>query len=140
MNRYRIERVPRGLKSGRLPIDAEASLALPALPAAWQCELSTDALRWSDGVYDLFGIERGAPIERPDIVALYSEESRALLEQLRSQAIERCGSFTFEARIRQLDGTPRLMRVTADTLCSNGRATHLFGIKQDITDEGCGST
>lgn len=137
MSRYRIERVPRGFKSARVPFEVGLSgaAALRPPPAPWQCDLANDALAWSDGVYDLFGIPRGAPLDRPDIVALYSEESRELLERLRADAIERRGSFTFEARIRRLDGGLRLMRVTADVVCDNGRAAHLFGLKQDISDE-----
>lgn len=145
MNRYRIERVSRGFKSARVPIGLEpvpaprASAALHALPASWQCDLATNELSWSDGVYDLFGIPRGETVDRADIVAMYCEESRELLEKLRSEAIERRGSFTFEARIRRLDGELRWMRVTADVVCSNGRATHLYGLKQDITDEIAGT-
>src|SRR3546814_3977452 len=60
-------------------------------------------------------------------------ESRALLDRLRSEAIATCGSFTFEAEIRRPNGTPRWMRVTADIVERNGRATHLYGTKLDIT-------
>ncbi|UIJ46691.1 PAS domain-containing protein [Sphingomonas cannabina] len=106
---------------------------LAPLPGAWQCDLKDDSLTWSRSVFDLFGIPRDTPIDRRDIVEMYCEESRELLERLRSEAIASRGSFTFEARIRRLDGTMRWMRVTADTLCSNGRVTHLYGQKQDIT-------
>lgn len=86
-------------------------------------------------MFELFGIPQASRIDRRDVVALYADESRALLERLRSEAIANCGSFTFEARIRRLDGDWRWMRVTADVLARGGRATHLFGMKQDITAE-----
>ena len=105
------------------------------LAAAWQCDLSDDSLRWTRGVFDLFGIPAGTRLDRRDTVAMYTEESRELLERLRSDAIANRGSFTFEAQIRRLDGELRWMRVTADVACSNGRATHLYGQKQDITAE-----
>ncbi|HEY0033738.1 MAG TPA: hypothetical protein VGB81_10780, partial [Devosia sp.] len=42
---------------------ARASLGI------WQCHLGGNILRWSSGVYDLFGIERGLPLIRDRIVA-----------------------------------------------------------------------
>ncbi len=128
---------------GRLPMRWALELApaaiedgagvLPPMPAAWECDLKDDTLRWTPGVYELFGIDAGARIDRRAIVEMYTEESRELLGRLRSRAIAECGSFTFEAEIVRPDGTLRWMRVTADIAASNGRATHLYGLKQDIT-------
>lgn len=108
------------------------------LPSAWQCELDTDALTWSPGVFALFGIPADTPIERPDILAMYSEESRALLERVRATAIAECGSFTLDTRIRRLDGEERWIRITADVACRGRRPKFLYGLKQDITDEVVG--
>lgn len=118
-------------------IDSPAPVAEEPLllPAAWRCDLLDDSLTWSAGVFELFGIPQGTRIDRREIVTMYSEESRAMLHRLRSQAIVMCGSFTFEARIRRLDGEMRWMRVTADTVARGGHATHLYGTKQDITAE-----
>ena len=88
---------------------------LPSLQANWQCDLRDDSLSWSDGVYDLFGLERGAPVKREDIVAMYSAESREELRRL------------------------RWMRVTADVAVEDGVARYLYGTKVDVTDEIIGS-
>ncbi len=116
----------------------EASLdaaALPFLPAAWQCDLADDSLTWDAGVFDLFGLARDTRLERPATVEMYTDHSRRMLETLRTRAIETAGSFTFEARIIRPSGEKRWMRVTADTVVSGGRVTHLYGTKQDITGE-----
>jgi PAS domain-containing protein len=113
-------------------IDVDAPFALAA---AWECDLSDDSLTWTAGVFDLFGIPRGAKVDRREIVGMYCAESRELLERLRAEAIASCGSFTFEARIHRLDGAMRWMRVTADVETQGGRAVRLYGMKQDITDE-----
>jgi len=105
------------------------------LPATWECDLATDSLTWSSGVYELFGLTPGTPLDRDAIVAMYLPESRVELDRLRAAAIAQCGSFTFEARIRRADGELRWMRVSADVVARNGRATHLYGSKQDITDD-----
>ena len=105
------------------------------LPATWECDLHTGVLHWSAGVYDLFGLAPGAPLSRDAIVAMYLPESRAELDRLRDAAIRECGSFTFEAQIRRADGEIRWMRVSADVVARDGRATHLYGTKQDVTEE-----
>lgn len=112
-----------------------APLSAPPLQAAWQCDLRDESLTWSDGVYALFGLERGAPISREDIVAMYLPQSRAELARLRREAITTLGSFTFKAQIRRADGEVRWMRVTADVACENGVARYLYGSKIDVTDE-----
>jgi PAS domain-containing protein len=105
------------------------------LPASWECDLASDRLRWSPGVFDLFGLPMGVRIDRREIVEMYVGESRRLLDRLRAEAIATCGSFTFDAQIRRADGKLRWMRLTADIFCLNGRAVRLYGTKQDITAE-----
>lgn len=115
-------------------MDMPTQQLLP-IQARWECDLSDDSLSWTDGVYDLFGLERGTPVTREAILAMYSAESREELRRLRATAIAQCGSFTFEAKIRRPDGQLRWMRVTADVEAENGVARYLYGTKIDVTDE-----
>jgi PAS domain S-box-containing protein len=118
-----------------LDLDAKRPAGPTPLPAAWECDLADDSLHWSPGVFDLFGLPRDAPVKRSEVVRQYTPESRAELERLRRDAIATCGSFTFEAEIRRSDGSPCWMRISADVVTRNGRATRLYGCKQDITEE-----
>ncbi len=99
----------------------------------WECDLATEALTWTDGVYDLFELPRGTPIERAQIVALYDEESRAEMERLRARAIRDGGSFSLDVLIRTARGNERWLRLTADVEQEGGRPVRIFGTKQDIT-------
>lgn len=116
----------------------DAHARMMPIHAAWQCDLRDDSLTWSDGVYDLFGLPRGTPLERDAIVAMYLPESQAELARLRGAAVAACGSFTFEAQIRRPDGEVRWMRITADVVTENGVARYLYGTKIDVTDEMTG--
>lgn len=109
--------------------------SLEPLPAAWECDLASGAIRWSPGVYDLFGLPRGSPITREAALAMYTPESQVLLEQVRSSTIAAKGSFTIDLEIRRLDGALRKMRLTADIDCRNGAPSRLYGTKLDVTDE-----
>jgi PAS domain S-box-containing protein len=117
------------------PVVSYASPDPRPLPATWECNLFDDSLIWSPGVYELFGLTPDTPLDRDAIVDMYLPESRAQLDRLRAAAIADCGSFTFEAQIRRADGELRWMRVSADVVARDGRATHLYGSKQDITDD-----
>ena len=127
---------------GRLPmqwarelniVPEETPTVLAPMPAAWECDLSNNALRWTPGVFEIFGLPQEELPSRNDVVAMYSPASRAELERLRSHAILNCGSFTFDAEIRRPTGEPRWMRITADVDVRDGKPAFLYGLKQDIT-------
>ena len=102
---------------------------------AWSCDLSSQRLVWTRGVFDLFGLAGAQPPERDQVVEMYSEESRDLLERTRSRAIEACSGFSLDAKIVRADGIERWIRIAAATGTSNGRAARLYGMKQDVTDD-----
>jgi C4-dicarboxylate-specific signal transduction histidine kinase len=101
----------------------------------WECDLATEALTWTDGVYDLFELPRGTPVERQTIVALYDEESRLEMERLRDRAVRDGGSFSLDIHVRTARGNDRWIRLTADVEREGGRSVRIFGTKQDITAE-----
>jgi len=128
-----VGRVPMGWARELHVVPSDVPVVLAPMPAAWECDLSDDSLRWTPGVFEIFGLPADQPVRRDDVVAMYSEESRAELKRLRDDAIATCGSFTFDAEIRRPDGELRLMRVTADVEVREGKAVYLYGLKQDIT-------
>lgn len=101
----------------------------------WVCDLADNALSWTIGIYDLFGLSPAHRLDRRDLVELYEEESRAVMERLRAEAIAQGRAFTMEAQIIRPDGERRWMRLSADVIRENGCITRLFGLKQDITEE-----
>lgn len=101
----------------------------------WQCALPSEELTWTDVVYDLFELPRGAPLDRQQILALYPEASRALLSRVRSEAIRDRTGFQLDAQIKTARGALRWIRITATVECENGEPVRIFGMKQDITEE-----
>lgn len=98
-------------------------------PGQWECDLSENSLSWSDEVYDIFGIPRGAAVTRDEAVALYGEESRAAMEKLRAYAIKHRRGFTLDVEIRPALATPRWMRLIAAPVCAGDRIVRLQGLK-----------
>jgi diguanylate cyclase (GGDEF)-like protein/PAS domain S-box-containing protein len=102
---------------------------------AWSCELATERLAWTGGVFDIFGLSSDQALDRQATVELYGEQSRELLERKRAHAIDTCSGFSLDAHIVRPDGRDRWVRITAATRSSNGRARTLYGMKQDITED-----
>jgi diguanylate cyclase (GGDEF)-like protein len=117
----------------------DATLALDALElggiGAFSCDLGDDALTWTPATYRIFGLAPDMRVDRRAIVEMYSTDSRATLDNLRGDAIARCGRFAFDAQIHRTDGARRWMRLTAQVVATGGRARRLYGLKQDVTDE-----
>lgn len=102
----------------------------------WECDLATERLIWTDGVYDLFEMPRGMPVDRDKIVTLYEEPSRTEMERERERAIRDGTSFALDIQIRTARGNLRWLRLTADVeRDAKGRSVRIFGTKQDITEE-----
>lgn len=114
---------------------------LPAMDAAlaargigmWDCDLANNSLRWTQGVYDLFGLPSDMFLDRALTVSLYREESRAIMEQLRGHAIRHRRGFTIDARIRQPGGEERWMRLSAMPVVEGRKVVRLCGLKADVT-------
>ena len=95
----------------------------------WECDLSDDSLTWSGGVFDIFGLPRGARVSRSDVLALYCEESRAAMERLRAHSIKHRRGFTLDVEINAATGGRRRMRLIGAPVCEQGRAVRLHGLK-----------
>ena len=120
---------------GPHPMELYDSAAALVPMGAWSCDLASERLTWTNGVFDIFGLAANQPLCRRDTVEFYDEQSRSLLERKRKQAIDTRSGFTLDARIIRPNGAKRWIRITAATRGSNGRAETLFGMKQDVTED-----
>ena len=134
----------------RLTLDAERRTLLHELSASrelldeaqaiarvgsWELDFGTDTMTWSRQMYAILGAEPGSRTPSPEA---FLEQ---ILEADREMVTERfltgqdVGEFTFDARLRRLDGpvvwVRGIGRVTYD---DSGAATRIGGTTQDITD------
>jgi PAS domain-containing protein len=107
--------------------------ALGALPphhaGCWECDLSDNVLTWSGGVYDIFGLPRGAQVSRREAIGFYADESLAAMERLRAHAIEHKRGFTLDVEILPAIGKRRWVRLIAAPICHGDRVVRLEGLK-----------
>src|ERR1700726_3793037 len=100
---------------------------------AWECELETEHLTWTSGVYDIFGYPMGNPLRRASIVNLYVDESRRNMELARAEVIRSGRAVSLDAEIRTWRGERRWMRLLINTDGGGGRRARIFGSKQENT-------
>jgi diguanylate cyclase (GGDEF)-like protein/PAS domain S-box-containing protein len=102
---------------------------------AWECELETERLSWTQGVYDIFGYPAGNPLRRASIVDLYIDESRRNMELARAEVIRSGRPITLDTEIRTWRGERRWMRLSIKAARENERPVRIFGSKQDVTSD-----
>ena len=103
---------------------------------AWDCDLATERLTWTDAVYAQFGRPFGSPLRRAEILTLYTDESRQELETARALAVNTGRGFALDICIRPDRHRDRWIRLTAGVSCdAAGRPFRLYGAKQDVTAE-----
>ena len=96
----------------------------------WECNLEDNALIWSGGVYDMFGLERGSPITREMALAHYRHDSLAKLERLRTFAIQNRRGFTLDVEIDAGSvGECRWIRLIGAPVCEGDALVRLHGLK-----------
>lgn len=100
---------------------------------AWECELATERLTWTSGVYDIFGYPMSNPLRRASIVDLYVEESRRNMELARAEVIRTGRPTSLDSEIITWRGERRWMRLSINAIGEAGRVARIFGAKQDIT-------
>src|SRR3546814_6392381 len=98
----------------------------------WECDLADNSLTWSNEVYDIFGLPRGACVSREETLALYCDESRVVMEALRAYAIKHRRGFTLDVEIRPSLTRRRWMRLIAAPICEGNHVVRLRGSKQAI--------
>jgi diguanylate cyclase (GGDEF)-like protein len=114
-------------------IFARASVA--ARIGVWECSLPDETLHWTDVVYDLFDLPRGATLHRNQIVKCYPENTAKELQRRRTRAIEDRSGFEMDAEIITVQGNRRWIRITATVESEHGVPVRIFGMKQDITEQ-----
>ncbi|MDO7844718.1 hypothetical protein [Sphingomonas immobilis] len=100
----------------------------------WSCDLLTERVEWDEGVYDLFGLPRGVPLDRATAIRRYDRPSLIAMECLRTQAILDKSGFTLDVRITTVSGEPRVIRIVAAVESEGGKAVRLAGTKTIVTD------
>ncbi|HAV49336.1 MAG TPA: hypothetical protein DCX75_03730, partial [Brevundimonas sp.] len=103
----------------------------------WRLDAETMAVTWSDEVYRIHGVERGAfDPSYDDAVGFYHPDDRAPLMKAIARGLETGEGYKHRMRLIRRDGAERLVLTHADTERGpDGKVTAMFGVFQDVTEQ-----
>lgn len=118
-------------KAHRIFVAAEMAAHI----GAWEIDLTTMELTWSNGVYEMHGVPPGKPLSVDDAVNSYAPQDRDRVATLVDEAITKGEAFEFEAELNTAHGNTK--RVYSRGECIKGDANspdRLVGVIHDITE------
>jgi len=103
----------------------------------WRLDAETMTVTWSDEVYRIYGVERGAfDPSYDDAVSFYHPDDRGPLMKAIAHGLETGEGYKHRMRLIRRDGAERLVLTHADTeRAPDGKVTAMFGVFQDVTEQ-----
>ncbi|MGI4742526.1 MAG: PAS domain-containing protein [Janthinobacterium lividum] len=118
------------MKNLRLLEQAEAVAGL----GSWDYELATGTMRWSDGMYHLFGLPVGSVVSPAAYLSVVVPEHRVRAKQLVRRLTKGAGDFEETLRLRVGDRV-KTVRMRAVVLHDEqGQAVRVLGVDLDISE------
>jgi PAS domain S-box-containing protein len=104
---------------------------------SWEWDIERDSLWWSDGLYELYGVDRATfPATFESFLARVHPEDRPLVRRVVEAAYQNRQPFKYEHRIVRPDGSVATVSARGRVVTgANGRPVRMLGTGQDITDE-----
>ena len=103
---------------------------------SWELHIATEKVSWSDGLYDVFGVDRNEFGGDYDAAAkIIHPDDRAMVRDATDACVLRGVPLRIRYRlIRPNDGAVRWVEARAEQLYEDGRLTHIGGAVVDITE------
>jgi diguanylate cyclase (GGDEF)-like protein len=102
---------------------------------AWEIDLSTGVTSWSEGMYELHGVDRSFDFQSNKFLQFYPEPDRTRLIEVLEKSRKDCAPYKFEGRMFSKQGQFRWVRIVGDVETVAGVPVRRFGLWQDISDE-----
>src|SRR6185312_13659211 len=103
---------------------------------SWEWTVSEDRVRWSDQLYDIYGLAKTAFVPTYEgflarVVPEDVEHTRAVI----GEALASICPFVYDHRIRRPDGSVRMLHTRGEVIAgADGKAARLVGSCWDVTD------
>jgi diguanylate cyclase (GGDEF)-like protein/PAS domain S-box-containing protein len=104
---------------------------------SWDWDIVKGDLRWSDGIYRIFGLSpEGFGATYAAFLQVVHPDDRARVQQAVKDAVEHAKPYRMEHRVVRPDGQERVVQELGEvTFDADGTAVRMVGTVQDITDQ-----
>lgn len=112
----------------------EASQSMARL-GGWEYDVVKDELFWTDETYRIHDLEPGKYRPTPDkALDFFSLRSRVMLRAAMRDAIDHARPYDLQLEMTSAAGRELTVRMTTHVTVQNGRATHILGTFQDMSE------
>jgi len=102
---------------------------------AWEWEIATGSIKWSDTLCRIYGVEVGARLNFDSFLALVHPGDRDRVQATVQTVYENLEPNAFEHRIVRGDGVVRVLQCRCEVITDNaGRPVRMLGTAQDVTE------
>ena len=102
---------------------------------SWQWNPKTDILRWSDTVYDIFGLDRSTALGFKAQEQFFTPDTWGKLVLQVDEALQSGEPFEVLLEAKRVDGRPLWLTLRGEVLRKDKDVIELRGTMQDITEE-----
>ncbi|MEM8812133.1 MAG: EAL domain-containing protein [Pseudomonadota bacterium] len=127
-----LERQNRDLRVKEATLDQVQRMASIG---AWEIDLASGAVRWSEEVYNIYEVPTDMPISKELAEGRFEGKARHDLQTGLAHIAKTGGRIDETAPFLTMNGNRKWVRWIAESDRTNGRATRLFGTFQDVTEE-----
>lgn len=102
---------------------------------SWSWDLGTNNIKWSDELYDIYGLERNIPLSFDEIVThTHPEDHDRMANHLKETVAQQNDGESYY-RITLKTGQVKVLHSKAEVLTENGKPYKLVGTIQDVTEK-----
>lgn len=103
---------------------------------SWDWDVRTDQVKWSEELYDIYGLPHGSPVDPETYVKHVHPDDGKAVQDAFAKALTDLQPFRFEHRLLRPDGSQRIVNAAGEVMSDDaGRAIKLGGIAQDVTEQ-----
>lgn len=101
----------------------------------WEWDVTTDKMKWSAGMHEIFGVKEGVPLSTADITKLVHPEDKGVID-IANQAIKDKHGYEVNYRVILPNGSVKHINSKGTVAeISNGSVTKMKGILRDVTEQ-----
>jgi PAS domain S-box-containing protein len=103
---------------------------------SWEWDIKRNVVSWSDELYRVFGLERGAgDLTYDTYLGLVHPEDRGFVDEIVREALADGEPFAYEHRIVRPDGDERIIATRGRVVMHGGKPVRMVGSDQDVTEQ-----
>jgi PAS domain S-box-containing protein len=100
----------------------------------WELDVATGKLHWTDALYDLYGVTRGAPVDFPFFQKFYDPADLPHMLAAIKAALDEGKTSDLQVRMTTVRGEKLWVRILYNAERRGGIVTRLHGTIQDVTN------